>query len=96
MIKKGFLYLIILFGFPGLGQATTYYVSPNGSDNNNGTILSTPFNTIQKAAGVVNPGDKVYIRDGVYRELSKIALRTMGVSPGVKALLRFCKCARFW
>ena len=69
MIKKGFLYLIILFGFPGLGQATTYYVSQNGSDSYNGTSLSTPFKTIQKAADVVNPGDKVYIRDGIYREL---------------------------
>jgi hypothetical protein len=78
MIKKGYLYLIILFSFPSLGEAAIYYVSPNGSDSYNGTSLSTPFKTIQKAADVVNPGDKAYIRDGVYREL--LTLTASGTS----------------
>jgi hypothetical protein len=43
----------------------TYYVSPSGNDNNPGTS-DAPFQTIQKAADVVNPGDLVIIRDGVY------------------------------
>jgi hypothetical protein len=45
-----------------------YYVDANrGNDNNPGTIDS-PFQTINKAAGMVGPGDTVVIREGVYRE----------------------------
>ena len=45
--------------------AKTYYVSPTGSNTASGTS-SAPFKTIQKAADIVNPGDTVIIRDGVY------------------------------
>ncbi|MGG5741905.1 carbohydrate binding domain-containing protein [Bacillus cereus group sp. IBL03679] len=47
---------------------TTYYVATTGSDSNNGTSLSTPFQTIQHAASVASAGDTVYIRGGTYRE----------------------------
>ncbi|WP_158560399.1 DUF7594 domain-containing protein [Paenibacillus contaminans] len=47
---------------------TTYYVSPTGSDSNDGMSLSTPFKTIQKAANVMVAGDLCYIRGGTYRE----------------------------
>jgi Protein of unknown function (DUF1565). len=40
-------------------------VDPAGDDGNPGTAAS-PFRTIQKAANVVNPGDTVIVRDGVY------------------------------
>ncbi len=51
---------------PRLKSASlNYYVSTSGSDSNPGTSAS-PFRTIQKAADVVNPGDTVVIRDGVY------------------------------
>lgn len=46
---------------------TTYYVSANGSDSNNGLSTNTPFQTIQKAADLTNPGDKVLIMNGVYK-----------------------------
>ena len=42
-----------------------YYVSPSGSDSNPGTE-SLPFQTIQKAAAVVNPGETVIVEDGTY------------------------------
>src|SRR5260370_16391468 len=42
-----------------------YYVSPAGSDSNAGTSVA-PFQTIQHAANVVNPGDMVIVRDGTY------------------------------
>ncbi len=48
-----------------LPQVHTYYVSPAGNDANNGS-LAAPWRTIQKAANVVNPGDTVYVRAGVY------------------------------
>lgn len=47
---------------------TTYYVATTGNDSNNGTNLSTPFKTIQKAASVMTAGDTCYVRGGVYRE----------------------------
>jgi hypothetical protein len=45
--------------------AATYYVATTGSDSNSGTQTS-PFATLQKAANIVNPGDTVIVRDGVY------------------------------
>jgi hypothetical protein len=41
------------------------YVDPSGSDANPGTSAA-PFPTLQAAANVVNPGDEVVVRDGVY------------------------------
>lgn len=50
-------------------QNDTYYVSPYGLDTNNGTSLLTPFKTISKASEEADsPGDKVFIRGGIYRE----------------------------
>jgi hypothetical protein len=46
---------------------TTRYVSPSGSDANAGTATA-PYQTIGKAASVVNPGDTVIVTDGVYHE----------------------------
>lgn len=50
---------------------TTYYVSPAGNDSNNGSI-NAPFRTIQKAADIVNPGDTVIVKDGVYTVASNV------------------------
>ena len=44
-----------------------YYVSPNGSDNNPGT-RNLPWKTLNRAAGMLEPGDIVYVRGGVYQE----------------------------
>ncbi len=49
--------------------AIDYYVATNGNDNADGLTLSTPFLTIQKAADIVQPGDVVNVRAGVYREM---------------------------
>jgi hypothetical protein len=58
-------------GQPKLKSASiNYYVSTSGSDSNPGTSAS-PFRTIQKAADMVNPGDTVIIRDGVYSTTSQ-------------------------
>src|SRR3954462_15369246 len=45
--------------------ATTYFVSPSGSDTNAGTS-SAPFQTLQKAANSVVAGDTVTARAGTY------------------------------
>ena len=54
------------------GSGTCYYVDANtGNDANPGTSAQ-PFRTIQKAAGLVNPGDGVLVNDGVYTGGSNI------------------------
>ncbi len=45
----------------------TYYVSPDGSDTNPGTMES-PFKTLAHASASLSAGDIVYALDGVYRE----------------------------
>lgn len=50
-----------------LTLAKDYYVAPTGSDKNAGT-KSQPFATIQKAADVVQAGDRCFVLPGRYRE----------------------------
>ena len=66
---KFIFFVICLFALSIINNvsATTYYVSPFGSDNQNGSS-SNPFATIQKAANVVNPGDTVIVKDGTYTD----------------------------
>ncbi len=40
---------------------------PNASDDNDGTA-ETPFRTVSRAAELVEPGEKVIVHEGVYRE----------------------------
>ena len=56
---------IICINTKTVGQP--YYVDANGNDNNPGT-LAEPWQTIQKAANTLVPGDTVYVRGGVYNE----------------------------
>ncbi len=64
-------------GFSPVLFAKNYYVSPNGSDQNPGTAIR-PFKTIQKAANIVNPGDIVFIKRGIYR--NKTTIKRSGTS----------------
>jgi hypothetical protein len=58
--------LILLFFFASLAlSGATYYVAPNGSDSNSGTLTS-PFLTLNKAWTVVAAGDIIYMRGGTY------------------------------
>jgi hypothetical protein len=50
-------------------DAKTYYVDiAKGSDDNDGLSVEKPFKTIGRAAGIMRPGSKCLIRQGVYRE----------------------------
>jgi hypothetical protein len=42
------------------------YVSPTGSDTNDGLSTAHPLQTLQRAADVVQPGDTVNVMDGTY------------------------------
>jgi len=52
----------------GSGQNSSvadYYVAPNGSDSNAGTI-SSPFYSLNKVISVIQPGQTAYFRGGTY------------------------------
>jgi|GEM_PF-1630045 Domain of unknown function (DUF1083)./Bacterial Ig-like domain (group 4). len=51
---------------PVIGVPVNYYVSPAGSDSNDGKSPDSPFQTIQKAANLTAPGDTVYLMDGTF------------------------------
>ena len=50
-------------GFDGMAD---YFVSPTGSDTNNGTI-DEPFETISAAHEMVQAGDTIFLRGGVHQ-----------------------------
>lgn len=62
-------------------MGATYYVAPNGSDGNNGSI-SQPFATLNKAWSVVSAGDIIYLRGGTYYFRSQQMLRGKNGSAG--------------
>ncbi|MGA1978692.1 MAG: choice-of-anchor Q domain-containing protein [Bacteroidales bacterium] len=51
-------------------SATNYYVSPTGSNNNNGLSADKPFKTLQHAADLTVPGDTVFAMTGTYTNLN--------------------------
>ena len=58
--------LILLLGLVSTVQATTYYVSPSGNDNNNGTSPSTAWKTITKVNSVTfAAGDSILSESAV-------------------------------
>jgi hypothetical protein len=74
LMKKIGLVLLILFFLPAKVLAVDFYVSPDGNDNNPGT-LEAPFETVDKArlaAREINQTEdtNIYLRGGIY-ELSR-------------------------
>lgn len=62
--------LIVIVLLNTTASATNYYVAKNhasANDSNPGT-LNSPWKTIQHAAEILQPGDTVFIRTGVYSE----------------------------
>ena len=47
-------------------KGRTFFVATTGNDANDGLSLEKPFSTIEKALGMVNPGDTIEIRGGTY------------------------------
>lgn len=64
-MKHTFFILFLLIGNISM-SARTYFVAVNGNDLNSGTIES-PFATLSHAQTLVEAGDTVYIRGGVYK-----------------------------
>lgn len=59
------LLAILALAAASSASAATYYVSPNGNDNNPGTI-DLPWKTFFKAQSMTQPNDTVYFRGGRY------------------------------
>ncbi|CAO4145751.1 right-handed parallel beta-helix repeat-containing protein [Methylorubrum extorquens] len=60
-------------------MASTFYVSPIGSDSQSGT-LESPFASLEYAHAKAQPGDTILLRGGVYNPLSGIDLKSDGTS----------------
>ncbi len=71
LVMGAALLVYVLSGRVSHTQAlfASYYVAPNGNNNNPGT-LAAPWRTISYAASnsAIRPGDTVYIRGGTYNE----------------------------
>ena len=75
-------YLVIFVLLAASVNATEWYVSPDGDDDNPGT-LEQPFRTFYPAVTQAQPGDTIYVRGGVYtREHAMLerVLRSSGAS----------------
>ena len=57
---------VLLFISAGSAAAAVCYVSPTGSDNNEGRTEAMDWLTISKAATVLTAGDTVYVKAGNY------------------------------
>ena len=55
-------------------NATTYYISPTGSDATGKGTTALPFKTIFKAASVANSGDIIHVNAGTYTESQSTSL----------------------
>jgi|GEM_PF-1540826 parallel beta-helix repeat protein len=72
-MKKHITFGILLVLFASLAlvanaQASTYYVSPTGSDTSDGLGVERALMTIQRAVDLAQPGDTVVLGAGEYRE----------------------------
>jgi hypothetical protein len=66
-MKISIFTLTILATALSVAKAIEYHVSKSGSDANAGTAAS-PFLTISAAAERAQPGDKIIVHEGIYRE----------------------------
>jgi hypothetical protein len=60
--------------FHTIAKGPKFYVSPDGSDEADGS-KEKPFKTIQFALTRLKAGDTLYLREGIYRENVRMALR---------------------
>ena len=83
-VLKNILLGFLFFTSLGLYSQTTYYVSKLGNNSNAGNF-GAPFLTISHAVSVINPGDQIYIREGIYHE--NIVFNNIDASNGNKTLI---------
>lgn len=62
---KIFLCTVIIIFYLSINISAQIYVSPDGDDNNPGTV-DQPFKTITKALSIAYPDSLIYLRGGIY------------------------------
>lgn len=67
-ITKSFILLLSLVSIPGLCLGAEYYVATTGNNTTGIGSIENPWLTIQYGFNQLNPGDTLYVREGVYRE----------------------------
>lgn len=75
-------------GLPSAVRANDYYIATNGNNNNDGS-LGSPFATVQKAVGVANPGDTIYVRGGTYNLTSTVSINKTASAANPLSLLAY-------
>ena len=58
--------VIVALTVPGLSHGATYYISPSGSDSNDGLSSSYPWKTFSHAIPELDPGDTLIVMNGTY------------------------------
>ncbi len=66
MLKLKF-FTFIIFSILNTVTFSQIYVAPDGNDTTNTGTIDQPFESIQKAQELANPGDTVFIRGGTYK-----------------------------
>jgi hypothetical protein len=62
----GLLGALFTVGSAALAGPTTFYISPSGGDQNDGRTPNAPFQTIQRAIDLAQPGDIIRLAPGNY------------------------------
>jgi hypothetical protein len=66
-MKNALIFLFVFVSIHSFAQRNVYVDAASGDDNfNTGLSISTPFKTIQKAFSIMQSGDNVQLRQGVY------------------------------
>lgn len=82
MLKKDGLrlqaLLLLTVGLCGNAFAVDYYVSGTGNDSADGKSVANAFRNLTKVAGLVNPGDTVWILNGTYQPFNLTRSGTAG------------------
>ena len=75
MKKQLLLFLLLIYFCYGAFAQTTYYVTTDGNNEENGTSWSTAFSTVQKAIDVAVSGDNIFVKKGRYLLESSISMK---------------------
>ncbi len=65
-MRRALSILIFFFAVRAI-NATTYYISPSGSDSNSGTSSGSPWKTFAHAFPILAPGDTLLLENGTYQ-----------------------------
>jgi hypothetical protein len=70
-MKKLLFTLLLTFSLSWIASAKEWHVAGSGNDSNDGKTPETAFRSLQKAEGIVQPGDVVWVGNGIYTNSNK-------------------------